>query len=271
MRIIFCQDPLDAKRVDMDYETEWHAAQAAGFKTELVSLEALMEGQAARSIRQITPALSMESAIYRGWMMKPQHYQQLYDALQSKNIELINDSTAYAHCHYLPYSYSMIASLTPRTIWRTSPSKPADWKELFEQIAVFGESPLIVKDYVKSRKHEWVDACYIPDASDHGNVQRVVWNFIERQGAGLSEGIVIREFVPLEYLQSHDKSGMPLSKEYRIFFLDHQIIAFLNYWDDVTYDEDQPDLTLLWKLPARLQAASSPWTSPKLQREAGLL
>lgn len=243
MKIIFCQDPLDAKRVDMDYEREWHAAQAAGFKTELVSLEALMEGQATRSIRQITPALSMESAIYRGWMMSPQHYEQLYLGLQSKNIELINDPAAYAHCHYLPYSYALIASLTPRTIWRTSPSKPADWEQLFEQIAVFGESPLIVKDYVKSRKHEWVDACYIPDASDHGNVQRVVWNFIERQGAGLSEGIVIREFVPLEYLQSHDKSGMPLSKEYRIFFLDHQIIAFLNYWDDVTYDEDQPDLT----------------------------
>ncbi|WP_438494802.1 hypothetical protein [Paenibacillus sp. IHBB 3054] len=39
MRIIFCQDPLDAKRVDIDYETEWDAAQAAGFKTELVSLD----------------------------------------------------------------------------------------------------------------------------------------------------------------------------------------------------------------------------------------
>ncbi|WP_310830154.1 ATP-grasp domain-containing protein [Paenibacillus pedocola] len=243
MRVIFCRDPLDAKRVDMDYEAEWHGAQAAGFKTELLSLEDLLEGEAVRSIRQIAPALYRESAVYRGWMMKPEHYEKLYYALLSKNIELINDPSAYAHCHYLPYSYSLIASMTPRTVWRTSPGGPEGWTELFAQIAIFGQSPLIVKDYVKSRKHEWTDACYIPDASDHENVRRVVSNFVERQGDGLSEGIVLREFVPLEYLQTHDKSGMPLSKEYRIFFLDQQIIAFLNYWDDAAYDEEQPELT----------------------------
>jgi hypothetical protein len=60
----------------------------------------------------------------------------------------------------------MIASMTPRTVWRTSPSKPADWEELFEQIAIFGESPLIVKDYVKSRKHEWDDVTYDEDQPD---------------------------------------------------------------------------------------------------------
>ncbi|QSF44363.1 ATP-grasp domain-containing protein [Paenibacillus tianjinensis] len=97
MRVIFCRDPLDAKRVDMDYEAEWHGAQAAGFKTELLSLE---------------------------------------------DIELINDPSAYTHCHYLPYSYPLIASMTPRTIWRTSPGGPEDWTELFAQIAAFGQSAL---------------------------------------------------------------------------------------------------------------------------------
>ncbi|UQZ33367.1 hypothetical protein C2I18_07215 [Paenibacillus sp. PK3_47] len=242
MIIIFCQDPLDAKKPDMDYEAEWHAAQAAGFQTGLLSLEALLEGQAARSIRKVTPALHRETAVYRGWMMKPQHYEELYHALLAKNIELINDPAAYAHCHYLPHSYPGISSMTPRTIWRSCPETPSDWEDLFGQLAVFGRSPLMVKDYVKSRKHEWADACYMPDASDHSNVQRVVSNFMERQGNGLSEGLVIREFVQLETLKSHDKSGMPLSKEYRIFFLDHQMIAFLNYWDDAAYDGEHPDL-----------------------------
>jgi hypothetical protein len=249
MIIIFCQDPLDSKRADMDYEAEWHAAQTAGFQTGLLSLELLMDGQAARSVRQLAPPLHKEAAMYRGWMMKPQHYEELYHALLSKNIELINDPAAYARCHYLPYSYSSISSMTPRTIWRTCPEEPSDWADFFVQLEVFGESPLIVKDYVKSRKHEWADACYIPDASDHNNVKRVVSNFVERQGDSLSEGIVLREFIPLEYLQLHDKSGMPLSKEYRIFFLDHQMIAFLNYWDDAAYDSDQPDLAPLRRLP----------------------
>nr|WP_237691075.1 ATP-grasp domain-containing protein [Paenibacillus caui] len=84
---------------------------------------------------------------------------------------------------------------------------------------IFKNKPVIVKDYVKSRKHEWEEACYIPDASDKQRVEMVLRNFIDRQGSELNGGIEIREFVSLEHLTKHPKSGMPLSNEYRLFFL----------------------------------------------------
>ena len=70
----------------------------------------------------------------------------------------------------------------------------------------------MLKDFVKSRKHEWAEACFIPSASDRASVERVVRRFLELQDDDLSEGLVFREFVEFEPLGRHPKSGMPLDQ-----------------------------------------------------------
>jgi hypothetical protein len=80
----------------------------------------------------------------------------------------------------------------------------------------FGEKPIIVKDYVKSRKHEWNEARYIPSASDRQVVERVVTRFLHVQGEDLNEGLVFREIIDFEPLASHSKSHMPLTREFRL-------------------------------------------------------
>jgi hypothetical protein len=96
---------------------------------------------------------------------------------------------------------------------------------------------IIVKDYVKSRKHEWKDACFIPNADE---AERVIRNFLERQGDDLNTGLVFREYVKLFPLGSHPQSGMPMSLEYRIFVKDGEpVMAPMEYWPEAKY----PDLT----------------------------
>ena len=63
----------------------------------------------------------------------------------------------------------------------------------------------VVKDYVKSRKHEWYDACFIPDIKKEENAEKVIKNFIDRQGYDLIGGIVLREFVSLKSIGFHEK------------------------------------------------------------------
>lgn len=48
---------------------------------------------------------------------------------------------------------------------------------------------------------------------------RVIHNFIERQGESLYDGIVLRRCEKLVSVGYHSESGMPLSEEYRAFFL----------------------------------------------------
>jgi hypothetical protein len=242
MRVLFCQDPLDSKRVDLDYELEYKQVKALGHQTDLFSFENLVLGNISGAIRGIQASKEKEFSVYRGWMMKPQYYKILYEGLRGLNIELLNSPEEYTHCHYLPESYPIIEKMTPRSIWLPAPAEEKDWVNLYQLLIPFMNQPLIVKDYVKSRKHEWEDACYIPNASDQAAVRRVVSNFIDRQGSELNVGIVLREFVDFEFLQTHEKSQMPLSKEYRVFFLNYKPIAVFKYWDEVIYDEDAPDL-----------------------------
>ena len=90
----------------------------------------------------------------------------------------------------------------------------------------------LIKDYVKSRKHEWNDACFIKDIEDRENTARIVNNFISRQGSSLVGGIVLRRFESLRKTGVHEISKMPLSEEYRIFILLGEILVVGDYWTD---------------------------------------
>lgn len=242
MKIIFCADPLNARMPDPAYATEIAAARAVGATYALIDYEALVQEQAtARAIRLVQPASARTVALYRGWMMTPEQYAALYRTLEERGIALLNDPTAYRHCHYLPESYAIIEAHTPRTVWLPAGddlSLPA----ILAAVRPFGSAPLIVKDYVKSRKHEWLEACYIPAADDAATVERVVQTFLDRQGSDLEGGLVFREYMEFAPIGTHSRSGMPLTREYRSFWLDGAPLLCAPYWEEGDYGAGMPPL-----------------------------
>src|SRR5579883_740061 len=205
MRIIFCSDYWNRLAPDPAYQAEADAAAKLRLDYSLINFEALSEQQnAARAVSKVEPAASPEVAIYRGWMLKPQVYERLYAALAQKGLVLINTPAAYKHCHYLPESYHIIEGYTPESIWIKAETG-MQMDDIMVRLRVFGNKPIIVKDFVKSRKHEW------------------------------NEGLVFREFSEFEPLTVHSKSGMPLTKEFRLFVLDGRIILTTEYWEDGDY------------------------------------
>ena len=65
---------------------------------------------------------------------------------------------------------------------------------MLETLRAFGEASVIVKDWVKSQKHRWDEACFIPNARDESAVRRVVGRFLELQSELLTGGLVFRRF-----------------------------------------------------------------------------
>lgn len=238
MKVIFCDSVIDHRTVEPDYEKEWKSAIKAGFNTSLISYEELTEGNISRALRFIKPLENLEKAIYRGWMLTPKQYEALYQGLLDKNVKLTNTPSEYSHCHYLPNSYSRIESITPKSNWTTNLNE----KSILELTNEFGGNSIIVKDFVKSEKHNWDDACFIPNASDKSKVKSVVDRFIELRGDSINEGIVFRQFEELEFLTQHSKSGMPLTKEFRIFFHNNEVVKVFDYWDEGEYGETKPEL-----------------------------
>lgn len=254
MRVIFCSDPLRPRQVDPAYLGEHAAVQARGCATSLISYEALVdEGDAERAVRRVESGGDGEPGVYRGWMLRPEAYGRLYQALEERDVMLINTPDAYRHCHYLPVSFAAIADLTPRTIWLAA-NDGVSMDAVMDAASVFGDRPIIVKDYVKSRKHEWEEACYIPSAADRAAVERVVRRFLELQGVDLNEGLVFREFVAFEPLTTHSKSGMPLTREFRLFFLDGEPLAAVEYWEEGDYAGERPPVELFIEAARRVRS-----------------
>lgn len=189
MKLIFCADPLHRSEPDEMYQSEASTVASLGYTFSLIDYEALVNDKdPIKATRRVTQENNIEIGIYRGWMLKPFQYEQLYEVLQGKGINLVNNPMAYRHCH------------------------------LMRCLQVFGNSPVVVKDYVKSQKHYWSEAFFIPSANSRESVERVVNRFIELQGKDLNEGLVFREFVEFEPLTIYSKSGMPLTKEFAFLF-----------------------------------------------------
>lgn len=256
MNILFCSNPLDNKTVDLDYQDEFTAATQNGFTIHLFSFENLTEDKDAEfATRKIKKSETSQTIIYRGWMLKPNQYALLYNALLTKNYKLINSPTEYQNCHYFPDSYKFIRGHTPRSIWLTVNSQRVNYDQVFSEIATFENGPLIVKDFVKSQKHYWDTACFIPSATDKEKVKSVVSKFVELQNTDLNEGLVFREFVDLSNLTIHSKSGMPLKQEYRLFFLNGQLLASYDYWEEGEYfADDNPPLDLFKKIAKNIES-----------------
>jgi hypothetical protein len=256
MLLLYCADPLSRRRPDESYADEVTAATAAGLEHALIRLEALVdEDDAEQAVASVPASTSTRLGVYRGWMLRPPQYARLYEALLQHGIRLINNPDGYVACHLFPASYDRIAGLTPRSVWlpMASGSPWPDWGILGQLLRPFGDQPVVVKDYVKSRKHEWENACYIPDASDQGAVERVVKRFLDLQGPDLEGGLVFRAFVRFVPIGVHSKSGMPLTREYRIFWLDGEPLALAPYWelpDDDGGDDGQRPEPLLFRAVA---------------------
>lgn len=237
MRIVFCLEPFETNKVDFVYKSEAEEAKNNGFEVELIDYESLVRDEnAARATKFIKPFGKIEKAIYRGWMLKPNIYEKLYNTLLEKKLQLINSPTEYKNCHYLSECYKFIEKYTPKTVF-VNFDKEFNIEKVFKAIAVFEDKSIILKDFVKSLKHEWFEACFIPNASDKVKVKEIVENFLKLQGEDLNEGLAFREFVQFSSLTNHSKSGMPLTKEFRLFFLNQKEIFSSVYWEEGDYYE----------------------------------
>jgi hypothetical protein len=240
MLLVFCRDPLEPSRPDRAFEDEAVAVEEMALPYVLIDFDSLVRDEnPAQAVRRVPLQAESVLACYRGWMMTPFQYQKLYEALFTKNIRLINDPEHYRHGHHLPENYSVIESCTPRSVWLTD---DLGIDRIMESLVPFGNAPLIVKDFVKSRKHEWAEACFIPSASDRLSVERVVGRFLELQGDQLNEGLVFREFVEFGPVGVHPKTGIPLTEEYRIFWLDGRPAFWSPYWAEGEYGVNDPPI-----------------------------
>ncbi|MFE7526153.1 ATP-grasp domain-containing protein [Kitasatospora sp. NPDC057542] len=196
--IIFPADPLNPRRPDPHFAWEARMLRELGGEHHLVDHDGLLAGRAEEAVRRVPR--DSGPLWYRGWMLPSARYADFAAALTARGGNLLTSAPGYAAAHELPGWYGVFEGATPASAWIPSdgPAAPGP-AELAEAAArLGGRGPAIVKDYVKSRKHEWREACYVPELSDLAAVGRVVERFVELQGEFLAGGVVLRQYEEFE-------------------------------------------------------------------------
>lgn len=195
LTVLFCVDPLNPRRVDPHFAREAMAVRDHYGDVALVDHDALRAGDARTAVRRVPRDLG--PAWYRGWMITSGQYAALAKALKERGVTLLTHPEDYRRAHELPGWHDTFAGLTPLSVW--CPVEPGRLpKNLGELVRPLPDGPAVVKDYVKSRKDRWAEACFVPEVRDTERLTAVVAKMIELQDEFLAGGVVVREFEPYD-------------------------------------------------------------------------
>ncbi|WP_446042055.1 ATP-grasp domain-containing protein [Streptomyces sp. SID1121] len=193
--LLHCVDPLRAGRVDPVFAEEAAQAGAYGMTRALIDHDALLAGDLTRALARVERGSG--PYWYRGWMMPPTVYATLERALAERGCTVLTGAADFRRGHELPGWYEEFAALTPPSRWLPrAPGAPPPPDELATLAAPLGPGPGVVKDYVKSRKHEWDEACFVPELTDTARLSAVVERFFALQDDTLARGLVLRAYEP---------------------------------------------------------------------------
>ncbi|MEV4812175.1 ATP-grasp domain-containing protein [Micromonospora avicenniae] len=188
MLLLVPSDPLRPRRPDEHFAAEARAAREAGLTVALVDHDVLARGE---EPERAVPSLPVgESAVYRGWMLASDRYGALAELLAERGVTMRTSAAQYRRAHELPGWYPALAPVTPRSVWTTGPGR-ADFDRARLEL---GAGPAVLRDYVKSAKHHWDEAAFIPDTADADHAWRVASRMRQLRDDDFAGGFVLREF-----------------------------------------------------------------------------
>jgi hypothetical protein len=182
-------DPLRPRRADEHFAAEAAAARDAGITVALIDHDALADpGGAGLAVARVPDAGA--AAVYRGWMLRAAQYAMLADALAARGVTLRTSAVQYRQAHELPGWYPALVPVTPQAAWTDGDGEPG----FLRACERLGPGPAVLRDYVKSMKHYWHEAAYIPDLADTASAWKVAARFRELREDEFTGGFVLRRF-----------------------------------------------------------------------------
>lgn len=219
--VLFPPDSVNRKGVDPDFAAEAEAAREFF------------------PIATDPSQVKTDHTLYRGWMLTVPEYRNLERQLERH--WLLTTPHEYENCHYLPHLLQSLGLGDQLSALHLNAGERPTETAIMGALRCLGEKA-IVRDFVKSQKHYWNEACFIPDCYDTAAVMSVVNRFLDLQGESLTGGLVFRSYLPLKIVGKHPRSGMPLAAEFRTFWFGGECILSSPYWGDLTEGLEEPPI-----------------------------
>jgi hypothetical protein len=155
---------------------------------------------------------------FAGFITEPDYYAEVCSAAAKRGIEMINTAEASRTVMEFDRFFPLISDLTARSVIVRSVE---DCEQAFRELG----SPVFVKGLIKSLKEGGWEACTAHDAEQLTAMLTGSARFpISARGV-----LIAREILPLRRSGAW-VSGFPVSREYRAYVLDENVIGFGFYW-----------------------------------------
>ncbi|MGN0565988.1 MAG: ATP-grasp domain-containing protein [Ruminiclostridium sp.] len=207
--ILFPSDFFSDKRVDDGLKTEYNAALETGlFNVILFSYDKWFNDDVLKL--DFKPE-NLITAVYRGWMMKPEKYAMFYDRLYENNIRLVTSPKEYELFHIFPNIYPHLERDTAKMLVFPD-GVPVNLDEVKKNFSRF-----IVKDFVKSVKGtSFTKYFYSSVTQEEFDSQMKL--FYQYRGKLYTGGICIKEYLDLKKYGGR-------TNEYRVFYAGGEIAS----------------------------------------------
>ena len=204
--ILFPSSFFSITKVDEDLQKEYDAVQTTGlFDVALFGYDKWFN----EDKLVISNAPDEEhTAVYRGWMMKPDQYERFYNLLLDNSIRLVTEPEQYRLMHIFPNIYECVKEDTAKMELYPLHTQ-IDVEKLKKSFDRF-----MVKDYVKSVKGTEFPG-YFDQNITQEDFDRWMEVFYKYRGDLLTGGICIKEFLNLKRYGGK-------TNEYRVFYINHE-------------------------------------------------
>lgn len=175
--------------VDEAFAEEKQIAESLGIPVAFYDQESL---GFADTVKIIIPPFqdTVDSYVYRGWMLTPSEYSVLANSLQKKEKFFVFSEQDYLKSHWFENWYPDFAELTFKSV---IVEDATDEAAIVHAARILDVPNFFVKDYVKSGLFEGVQKLEGVDSLITG-----VRYFVEERGSALAGNLVIREFAELD-------------------------------------------------------------------------
>jgi len=221
---------------DPQFQREASALDALGIPLQVVDVASLESGDLEEALRYFEGG-GPSPVVYRGFILHPQEYAGLYQALSKRGYRMLTTPQEYCHAHLFPEFFPAIADHSIPATWIAG----QDVAAAAEAARRVGQGPYFIKDYSKSAKLIWPEGCL---ANSERELPEAIAALVKYRGSRFEGGIVIRPFVRLRLL-GESPFGGPTFEEYRLFFFRGKQISRTAY-DHVGGDPSSiPDFSFL--------------------------
>lgn len=232
MKLLFPQNPLMKKLPDSVFEHEFDAARSLGMTCLLFAEEVLSREGSERAVKNL-PEGDGGLLLYRGWIFTEETYREFHQAVLARGYRLASTPEQYAQVTYFPNYYPKVREVSPPAVWTDSPDAYLAWS----QCRRLGDGPFVLKDHIKSAKHLWHDACFVPKGAGREQFESIAEALRKEQGTSFNRGFVVKQYVPLRSRGTTSRE-YPQCEEYRLFFWHGKLLIASHYHNQTASRQD---------------------------------